>query len=119
MHRAHAAGAAASRASVLDNRSLPLALVASARHTEEALLKIHLTAASTSGTGLRRCSRFRTVAAAGLAGGMAGNFDFLFRAGNRFFEFERQVVAQVFGATAAPATSLAATEKLTEDIAEN
>ena len=49
---------------------------------------------------------------------MARNFDFFFRARNRFLEFQREIVAKIFTARVASPPP-AATEKFAENVAEN
>jgi hypothetical protein len=87
MHRAHSTRAVAREAWIFNDRSLALALITSARDAEESLLKAYLAAAAAGRTGLRRSTRFGAVTAAGFARTMAGDFDFFFNSGNRFFKF--------------------------------
>ena len=120
----HAAFALALQTWISDHAARTLTSGTSARHAEESLLIPYLAASPAGSARHGGLARSGTRAAALLARFVAANRNTRFRAKNRFFEFQRDIFAQIgtaLSAAAPPRTAaekISETEKVSEDFAD-
>jgi len=119
MHPAQAAGAGAGGAGIFNDRALAMALTAGSGHAEEPLLEAHLPSTAAGGAGLRCRARLGAAAVASVTCAMARYLDLGLGAGDRLFERQAQIVAQIFAPAAAPPPRRPAAEEFSEDVPKN